>query len=393
MELLYFFSVFFRNFKTILITSLILAFLAAGTALWILPVEYKTTITFSTTMRVDQGTVGEKYDPLSYIEASDRFAEAILGWFRNPIIFQEIEGRVQDRAGVSLEKVMKIRKQEKQNLNIIFTTPREQQATEFKNATMTYLKERVANINDISNTTLELVNESFQIEKTKQSPLIFGAIGFGSGLLLLGLFFFIFEAARGRVSFKDQAEEALGMPIFYTVRRKKDSQYIAEAIARKEGVTIILDTKKKDSNLVQSILTYLSEFLGKKTLIIDGIPQSNYLTEKFGLSELMARVKGFFDSTKVEDAVKLPLLLNKDKTNLWFWGAGQGSIPNLESLSALAKHYPFTVLYTTIQDGVYTFSLPDVEFVVFIKLGSTKIEDLRLLRSFAGSNITPFIIE
>src|SRR5690606_29985704 len=128
---------------------------------------------------------------------------------------------------------------------IIFTTPREGQATEFKDATMAYLKERVANINEISNTTMELVSESFQIERSKQNPVIFAAIGFVSGLLLLGLFYFVYEAARGRVSFKDQAEDALGMPIFYTVRKKKDAMYIAEAIARKEGVTVVLDTKKK----------------------------------------------------------------------------------------------------------------------------------------------------
>lgn len=393
MELLYFFSVFFRNFKTIFIASVIIAILAASTALWVLPAEYKATLTFSTTMRVDQGAAAEKYDPLSYIEASDRFAEAILGWFRNPIIFEDIQGRVQDKAGVQLEKVMKIRKQEKQNLNIIFNVPRENQAIEFKDATMAYLKERVANINEISNTTYELVNESSQIERSKQSPLLFGAIGFASGLILLGLFYFIYEATRGRVSFKDQAEDALGMPIFYSVRRKKDAMYVAEAIARKDGVSVILDTKKKNISLVKNIVTYLSEFLGKKTLIVDGIPGTNYLTEKLGLSDLMARAKGFFDSIKVEDAAKLPLLLNKDKNNLWFWGAGQGTVPNIAALPVLAKDYTHTLLYTTIQDGVYMFAASDVEFIVFIELGVTKLDDLKLLRSFAGSKITPFIVQ
>lgn len=392
MELLYFFSVFFRNIKTILASSIIIAALAASTALWLLPAEYKATLTFSTTMRVDQGSAAEKYDPLSYIEASDRFAEAILGWFRNPIIFQDIQGRVQDKEGVNLEKVMKIRKQEKQNLNIIFNTPRENQAIEFKNATMAYLKERVANINEISNTTYELVNESSQIERTKQSPIIFGAIGFISGLLLLGLFFFIFEAARGRVSFKDQAEDALGMPIFYSVR-KKDALYVAEAIARKAGVTVLLDTKKKNISLVKNILIHLSEFLGKKTLVIDGIPHANYLTEKLGLSELMARAKGFFDVVKAEDAAKLPLLLNKDKPNLWFWGAGQGTVPNIAALPLLSKEYEHIILYTTLQDGVYMFAASDVEFIVFVELGTTKIDDLKLLRSFAGNKVTPFIVK
>ncbi len=393
MELLYFFSVFFRNIKAILVASIIVALLSAATALWILPVEYKTTITFSTTMRVDQGATAEKYDPLSYIEASDRFAEAILGWFRNPIIFEEIQNRVQDRAGVHLQKVMKIRKQEKQNLNIIFNTPRQEQAGEFRKATMDYLRERVANINEISNTRLELVNESFQIEQTKQSPLLFGAVGLLAGLFIFGVFFFIYEASRGKISFKDQAEEALGMPIFFSLRKKKDAIYLAEAIARKEGVTVILDTKKKNIEIFKGVVNYLSSFLGKKTVVVDGIPTTNYLTEKFGLSDLMSRVKGFFDVVQSEDITKLPMLLSKDQPNLWFWGAGQGKTPNLAALPVLASSFTHTILYTTIQEGIYTFATENTHFVVIIELGVTNIADLKLLRSFAGDRVTAFLVK
>ena len=162
MELLYFFSIVQRNFLRILIGGIVCGLLGVLFSTLVQKPAYNTTIIFQTTAKVDQ-TAGKDVDPLSYFEAGDRFSEAILGWFHNPIIFDGIAKRVEGMDGGTLAKIFSIRRQEKQNINISYKVESEEKAKNLEEAIVSYMKEQVAMINKQSNSSYDMVNLDYKI--------------------------------------------------------------------------------------------------------------------------------------------------------------------------------------------------------------------------------------
>ena len=263
MELLYFFSVVQRNFLKILIGGIICGLLGILFATLIQKPAYSTTIIFQTTAKVDQ-TQGKDVDPLSYFEAGDRFSEAILGWFRNPIIFDGIAKRVEGMDGGTLAKIFSIRRQEKQNINITYKVESEEKAKKLEEAIVSYMKEQVATINKQSNSAYDLVNLDYKIEKIEPSKVMTGGYAFAFGIILFILFVFIYELAIGVVMYKDQVEQILGTKIVGKIG-KNDSAFLASYIKERAPHASLIGLGIPLDDIVKNTKSFLEKSLNTKS--------------------------------------------------------------------------------------------------------------------------------
>lgn len=385
MELIHFFSVLGRNIGKILLGSVLCALLAALLALTVVPDGYKTTITFSTGVKVDHSIGLDKYDPLSYFDSADKFADTILGWFRSPISFDEIEEKVNE-GDIHLDKILNIRKQEKQNLNIGFTLGSQELAKKVKDATMQYLDERIANINERTNTNYELVSQSYKIEKEKASPLIYALIAFGVMFLVLTVYVYLYEYISHTVSFREQIEDTLGIPLQGKIKKQRgDIEYLGEMMM-KHKTSFLIMTSKKQPEFIIKLVQYLTMNREQKILLIEGT-KHNTLRELFSLQKTIAKTKGFFDSDVSLGSVILPISQDLPKAHIL--GRGQGSSAQLKALDKLSSEYDHIIILSSFPEGMYVLEAQSSLVVPLITLGQTKIKDIRVLRELQESKIIP----
>ncbi len=252
MELLYTFSILWRMKWKLLAGGLIGALLFAGNAIFLEQDTYKTTIILQTTTKVTEST-GSEINPLAFFEAADRFSEAMLGWFRNPIVFDELAENVDGLSGGDIANIFTIRRQEKQNLNIGYSTKEESLAEDLSTTIIAYLKDRVEQINTESNSSYDLVNITSKIETITPSTSKAGALGFALGLVVAFALFLTLEIAKGRVLYKEQGEKAVGSTSIAPIE-KGDHTYIASLLGKKTGLHIWIAPKGANLTTLRQIL-------------------------------------------------------------------------------------------------------------------------------------------
>ncbi len=388
MEFIHFFSLLIRNIWKILLGSIIIAAVAAIVATTVIPVQYKTIITFSTAMKVEPGANLDRYDPLSYFESADKFADAILGWFRSPITYDNISGKIDGVALPKLEQIFTYRKQEQQNLNIGFVLPTREMAEKVKDATMSHLHDRVEAINEQTNTNYDLVSESFKIEETKSNPIIFALVAFLAGFICFSLFFYFYEYAQGVASFKEHIEGALRKPLAGILKTKAggDIAYAGELLIKHKR-SYIINLAAKKPGFMTELLHYLSVVRSKKVLLIEAT-HDNTLRKVLSMGDTIEKTKGFFDNGSMELA-SLAMPISPDMPFAHILGRGQGDTPQLSKLDALESKYDAVILYTTFPEGMFVLDVDESFVLALVGLGKSKIQFLHILA--AGiSEVTPF---
>lgn len=378
MELIYLVQILQRHAIKILIIALLAGAAGFGYVRYLMPVEYKNTIVFSTTTKVDPTRlIDANYDPLSYFESADRFAEAILGWFRNPSVFTDLRSRVPAAKDLALESLIKVRKQEKQNLNILFSAPSKQLVEDLGKALESYLGERVAKVNEASNSSYDLVDFQSTIEESKSSSVLAGGAAFAGTFIFLCLLFVLWDLARGVVLFPHQAEEILGTPSLGHLRHAHDVRALAALIAKVGKTALILDTHAPKEPSSLTVARETSNLLAQKTLLIEGNAGSTRLLEASGVGARMGKVKGFFDNLTAEELAKVALQLHPDNPLLRFVSSGQGSVPSTAHIASLAQAHDVAILSASLPESPYIYLLEDVLLVVVVRAGTTKRALLR----------------
>jgi len=378
MELIYLLQILQRHAIKIVIIALLAGAGGYAYVRYLMPVEYKNTMVFSTTTKVDPSRlIDANYDPLSYFESADRFAEAILGWFRNPSFFTDLRSRVPAASDLALESMIKVRKQEKQNLNILFSAPKKQLVEDLGKALEAYLIERVEKVNAASNSSYDLVDFQSTIEESKPSSVLAGGAAFAGTFILLCLIFLLWDLARGVVLFPHQAEELLGSPSLGHLKNPHDVRALAALLAKVGKTALVLDTHSPKEPSALMVARETSNLLAQKTLLIDGNAGSTGLLEASGVGARLGKVKGFFDNLTSEELLKVALQLHPDNPLLRFVGSGGGSIPSTGHIAALAEAHDVAILSASLPESPYIYLLEDILMVVVVRVGSTKLSLLR----------------
>jgi len=383
MELIYFFSFIWRNIVKILVGSCIIAVLAAGYSSVMLQDTYNSTIIFQTTTKVD--TSSGDIDPLSSFEAADRFSEAILGWFRNPIIFEQMAENVEGISGGELSKIFKIRRQEKQNLNITFNVANTQLAKELQDSITSYMNNKVASINEASNSSYELVNFDYAIDTVSPSTTrntLFGCI---LGFFALSILFLMTEFFSGKVMYKELVDKEMGATSLYLPNLEKQSAYLGELLTSLGPVVALVSIGFTDAGATKQLATHLAGTDQKKTLLIDG-DISGDLTKHVIDPTSKTSFKGFFDNqTSLEKAA---LVLEKQQPQLHFIGNGAGAIPSYTALGKLSDSFDAVILHTTLPGNEYFYQLKNIPVVAMVSLSQSTRMELAKLRKIRGENLT-----
>lgn len=394
MEILYFFQACKRHLKVILFVSLLATLLTGIYWSKFVAPESKATIFFSTVTKVDNTRSTDRYDPFSYAQSADSFAEGMMGWFRNPNFFVYIKDHVPAAANLRLDRMYQIRKQEKQNLNITFQVENRQLAQDLQEATMKYLREQIANINNQSNTTYDIINETYNITEVKYNTLLVTGVVFFSIFLLLTLFFLIWEIMMGIASVREQVEDILGTTALDTVKgNKADMGFIANYVAKQGSYVGVGGVGKSFPEYFKKIAYYLANTLGKETIAVDVDLKNRTLAKVFGLSEHMKKMKGItdFDDTTA-DITKVSLPIEKDTTLLKFIGAGTGHIPHYAFLEKNLPADAKILLNMELPRDTHIFQMKDLTLVLFVQLGVTKLLDLKRIKKLIGDTQVGLVI-
>ncbi|PIV89964.1 hypothetical protein COW46_05550 [Candidatus Gracilibacteria bacterium CG17_big_fil_post_rev_8_21_14_2_50_48_13] len=378
MELIYLLQILQRHIIKVLLISLLAGAGAFGYVKYLMPVEYKNTIVFSTTTKVDPTRlIDANYDPLSYFESADRFAEAIIGWFRNPSVFTDLRDRVPAAKDLPLDSMIKVRKQEKQNLNILFTASSKSLVEDLGTALQNYLKERVAKVNEASNSSYDLVDFQSTIEESKTSSVLAAGVAFTAVFILLCLLVILIDLLRGVVLFPHQAEQILGNTSLGKLSHIHDLRALAALLAKEGGTALIVDTHAPKEASALAIAKEASSLLAQKTVLIEGNAGSTGLLEASGVGSRLGKVKGFFDNLSAEELVKVAMQLHPEDPLLRFIGSGQGRIPSTTHIQALSDAHDVAILSASLPESPYVYLLEGVLMVVVVKVGVTKLATLR----------------
>ncbi|MFN7160229.1 MAG: hypothetical protein ACK4NC_01305 [Candidatus Gracilibacteria bacterium] len=394
MEILYFFQACKRHLKVILLISLLAAAITGIYWSKFVAPDFKSTIFFSTVTKVDNARTTERYDPFSYAQSADSFAEGMLGWFRNPNFFVYMKEHVPAAANLRLDRMYQIRKQEKQNLNITFQVETRALAEDLQEATMKYLREQIANINTQSNTTYDIINETFNITEVKYNTLLVTSVVFFSLFLLLTLFFLLWEIFRGIASVREQVEEILGTTALDTVHgTKADLGFIANYVAKQGSHVAIGGVGKSYPVYFKKISEYIANTLGKETIVVDVDLKNRTLAKSFGLSEHMKKMKGITDfDEKTADISKVSLPIKKESSLLKFIGAGTGNIPHYAFLEKNLPENAKILLHMELPKDTHIFQMKDLSLVLFVQLGVTKLLDLKRIKKLIGDTPVGVVI-
>lgn len=372
MELLYFFQIVWRNIWKILVIGIFFTILGALFTIFFQQAGYKTTIIFQTTTRVVTEQSDRGVDPLAYFEAADRFSEAILGWFRNPIVFDDITSRVQNVSADTLSKIFSIRRQEKQNINIIYTVPTENQAKDLQEAIITYIRERISSINKESNSTYDIVNVDSKTELVTPSVTQNAAFGGLAGLVLAAILLFFWEYLRGVVMYKEQIQTQLGIkPIDHL--QTKDSQFLAAYLQNIHG-NIVIYTEKPMKELIINTVNELEGLEQSNRTLVDATSNAVFSDSD------KASQKGFMTGGKE----KLSPTLDK---GVQIIPRGKGELPNFVGVS----HIPGHILVSN-NETVFSAITKKYIPVVFIHLGKTKLRNIHRMKSIQDSPLHIFFI-
>lgn len=390
MELIYLAHILLRHLWKIVLISILIAAGAFGYVYGVMKPEYKNTIVFSTTAKVDTSLATDKtYDPFAYFQASDLFAETMLGWFRSPQLFQDLKQRVPEAANLPLDSLIKVRKQEKQNLNILFSVPDKALADKLGTELIAYLRERVANVNKVGNTTYELVDVAPNVELSKPSPLVIGATAGAVALALLSFLFLLWDLLRGVVLYPQQAEEAMGGKALGTAKDPSDVAALAAFVAKQEKPVAVVQTWAGKDDLTLALAHACSDDLARKTLLIEGARGDTALMEQGSGGKRLARAKGFFDHLKPEELANVAMPITPEQPLLRFIGAGEGHSPSAAHLTTLRQQNDVVLLHTTLPQNPYILTQSDVVLVVAVKTGETR---QKLLRHIARISDAPHVL-
>lgn len=394
MEILYFFQACKRHLKVILLISIIAA-LAVG-VYWskFVSSDAKATIFFSTVMKVDSTRTNDRYDPFSYAQSADSFAEGMLGWFRNPNFFVYIKEHVPEAANLRLDRMYQIRKQEKQNLNITFQVKDKVLAQNLQEATMKYLREQIANINTQSNTMYDIINETYNITEVKYNTVLVSGVVFAAVFLLLALFFLLWEIIMGIASVREQVEDILGTTALDTVHgNNPDMGFIGNYIAKQGGFVAVAGVGKSFPGYFKKISLYLAQTLGKETIVTDVDLKNRDLAKTFGLSEHMKKMKGITDfDTATADITKISLPVEKDTALLKFIGAGTGTIPYYAFFEKNVPEHAIVLLHAVLPNDSHLFQANELSLVLFVQLGVTRLMDLKRIKKLIGDMPVALVI-
>lgn len=378
MEIIYLLHILGRHIGKILLISILVTVGAFSYVTYGMAPEYKNTMVFSTTTKIEQNRIDEAdYDPLAYFEAADRFAEAILGWFRSPILFQDLKAQVPSAAPLALDGIIKVRKQEKQNLNILFTVPERQTAEELGSAIESYLRDRVTRVNTAGNTTYDLVDFQSTIEETKPSSTLTAAMAGAGTLLFLCMIALLWDLVRGVVLYPQQAEEILKTKSLGSARDKEDIHALAAFVAKQEHPVAVVQTSDTKNILAMDLAQYSSTRLGKKTLLIEGEQQGTRILKQAGISDRLRKVKGFFDGLSLDEMLSVAIPLVPEQPLLRFIGSGEGEAAATEHLSTLRTKNDVVLLSTSLPQNPYILMEKECTLVVVVKPGATRLKTLR----------------
>jgi len=389
MELLFILKTCKRYFLLSIIISAVIAGIAGFYWKNYVPADYKTTIFLSIVTKVDDKRINDRFDPLSYVESADRFAEGMLGWFRNPDFFKQIQIVVPEASELRLDRIYQIKKQEKQNLNISFQVASQNIAEKLQKATIQYLRTQVQNINTQSNTTFDIINDTVTITPVKYNTYLVAGLTGASIFLLLIILFLLLEVVRGIVSIKEQAEEIFGKEAFDELSSSNRSVAFIGNILQKDAHPIFIGflglSTKSAQNYFKQLMMYGATYLHMPLVMIDASLSTRSLGKVFGLSEHMKKMKGLTDMNEQKTTTdKLLLPLEKEYPQLKYLGAGNGKTPLYHDLLQALPENEKPVFFCELPEDAHIMQVPSISAILFIKLGSTKLHDLKRIKHLLG---------
>ncbi len=416
MELKDYLSVFKRQIKLIIVITFVVT-LTAFLVTLIIPVSYKTSVSFLISRADRQKTEDYQFDGYYTIQASELFANTVVGWCKTPSITSE----VYKKAGFSasevdikdLSKKFKAKKTSSQIVEVQFIQKNEQEANNLVYALINTLEEQTNIIyqkkdQDIS---FEIIASSPVLSESHPNTVLNVLIGFLSGLFFSILLAFGWEYFSKTLNSKKQIREILNIPVAGIISKKienilppdskeiRDFQFLRSYLIKDDknlnSKKIILVTGSESDNLslVSANLALSFAFSGKKTLLVDvNIYNNSSICNFFKCSNL----KGF------NEFVKNPLEIDKyiqetNRSKLKILPAGKNNLSvgklannlaqaNLEKVALSLKQKADIIIINSpsFKEGIEFLPLSQIsdQLLVKIKIGKVKVPQLEEIKRF-----------
>lgn len=212
--------------------ALLITLLITGTTLCL--VLYKNRSPYVSTIFVSIGNAqnGNQAESSSYdrVQAADHFTETVQGWFKNP--------EFQKRIRIEGSSETSVRKQEKQNLVLSFTSENAEAAKKMNENTKSELQREIDTFNSVTNNEFKIAIYSENIEKKQLPVMLFLIISVIGGAILSSFAIYGYEYLFRFISSPSQAEavtQKTAIEILPGVKTQKEKlQFLAGYLYRRE---------------------------------------------------------------------------------------------------------------------------------------------------------------
>ncbi len=377
-----------------------------------IPVKYNASVSFLISRADRQETSDYQYDGYYTIQASELFANTIVGWCKTLSIASEVYKKADiSTSEISikdLSKKFKAKKTSSQTVEVNFTQKDELEANKLVYALINTLEEQTNIIyqkkdKDIS---FEIITSPPAVTASRPNVILNILVGFICGLFLSILLAFSWEYFSKTLNTKNQVQEILNIPIAGVISKKiknllspdskemRNFQLLRSYLLKNnkdsnvKKIILITGSENEDLSLISANLALSFTYSGRNTLLVDVNIYNSLLCKFFKCSE----TKGFFEFVKHPQEID-QYIQETNKSKLKFLPSGKSSLPtdtiaqaNLERVAANLKQKADIIILNcpSLEDSTEVLPLLAIsdQLLVKIKLGKVKSSQLEEIKRF-----------
>jgi capsular polysaccharide biosynthesis protein len=297
MDIIHYFSIFFRRITEIIGIALAIAIISILYSLFFVNTNFISTNIVTIASKRPEKIDFRDYTVYETLRGADTFSETVQGWTKSTNFYQRIE-KDSGVTGFNLST----RAQEKQNILVEIKADSKEKVQKATDAFINVLKSDLEEYNTKTNSTFVVAWDSaFIAEDIKNIKFIF-LVSLLTGLILAILFFYLLEFLFGVCSYVFQAEKVLKVKALETIKlnfKDKDTEFLKSYLNNLNEEYVIAGTGFKSNEFCRR----MGDLANKK--FIDEILQN---IESLKAKTLILFVK--LGVTKLQDLKKLKLVYN-----------------------------------------------------------------------------------
>lgn len=350
----------------------------------------KEEISIFLTIGIDRGAAQidneNTYEDL--ITAADKFGETIKGWFKNPGFLNKITQKIDQNLIIT-----SVKKQALQNLVIQAEIPlgytNKQTIGE---GIIDVLQSEINQYNSITASSYKIVNFNITLGIKNPPHTVNVIVGSVISFFLIIVLLYFFEVMQGTfITENDIVKILKKTPLFVSNKNSQISlTSLGSYLVGVEDLIIISGLGLSIIEIVPKLAGEIAQKITGETLLVDYELDAKKLTSF--LKQQKNQHLGITDLSDHDQTTSINFISELQDYGLKFISAGTKKALNIQTVNNLITSFEKIIFYTDIFQHTELLHLPNSTLILFLRIGQTKLQDLKQIKNLFSGNVIPVIL-